>query len=434
MSITFSGLASGIDSSSMIDQLVSAERAAAKPLTQKQTDLTAHKSIINSLTSVLSSLGTSAKALATPADVALRTATSSDSNISVSASSSALATSHSVRVQQLARAQVATSRTFASAGAGVLGAGSVGLTVGSTTKSVSWTASDSLADIAQKINSADAGAKASVLYDGSAYRIVVTAEKSGTAAAVSFADGGDSLGLANPANITSSARDAILDIDGVTVTRGSNVIDDAIAGLTITAKAAHAATVDASSVAVALDRDGLRDKVKAFVAAYNSVNGALQVQLGYTGTVKGSSTLFGDSTLRQLQTALGGVMTRGYAGATLAGIGLARDKTGTMTLDESKLSAALAKDPDAVGKLFTTGGLASATTTLTDNYSRGSDGVLALKTKGIESRYKLLQTQIDHIDRRADNLQATLQKQFNALETAMSSMQSQSAYLSRVLG
>lgn len=434
MTISFSGLSSGLDTSSMIEQLVAAERASATPLTRRQSDLTAHKSIINSLSSVLSSLGSSAKALATSAGTSPRTATSSDAHVSVAASDSALATTHSIRVQQLARAQVVSSRTFASADAGVLGTGSVDLTVGGVTKSVSWTASDSLADVASKINAADAGAKASVLYDGSAYRIVVTAEKSGTAAAVAFADGGDGLDLANPANVTTAARDAILQIGGITVTRGSNVIDDAITGVTITAASAHAPDDDASSVTVALDRDGLRDKVKAFVAAYNAVNGALQVQLGYTGTTKSSSTLFGDSTLRQLQTALGGAMTQAYGDATLGTLGITRDKTGGMTLDESKLADALTKNPDAVGAMFVTGGFATAVTNLTDNYARSGDGVLAIKTKAIEDRHKLLQGQVDQINRRADNLQTTLAKQFNALETAMSQLQSQSAYLSRILG
>ena len=429
MAISFGGLSSGLDTQTMITQLVAAERSTASKLASRQSDLNTQKSIVGSLSSVLASLGTAARGMATTASVSPRTATSSDTNVSVAASSTALASPHTVRVQQLAAAQVSGSKTFATAGAGVAGTGSLGITVGGVTKTVSWTADDSLASIASKINDAGAGTSASVLFDGTSHRLVLTAQKSGVANAPTFTDGGDGLGLTT----SIAAKDAIVELDGVTITRPTNVIDDALTGVTITATKQHAAADAPSAVNVAVDKDGLRDKVKAFVTASNSVNASLQVQLGYTGTTKGTNTLFGDSTLRQLQSSINGVMTRSYGGMTLADLGITRDKQGNMTLDESKLATAVSKNGDVVSAMFAAGGLSTTLTTLTDEYTRGSDGILATKSKSLTDRHASLQKQVDNINRRADALQTQLERQFNALETALSNLQSQSAYLQRIL-
>lgn len=434
MSITFSGLASGLDTGSLIDGLVAAERSQTNSLSAKQSDLNTQQSIVNSLSTALASLGTLAKGMDLTSEVSPRKASSSDAHVSIAASSSAAATVHDVRVRQLARAAVTSSRTFASADAGVLGTGSVTMTKAGTPVTVGWSATDSLADIASRINDANAGVGASVLYDGTTYRLLVTANDTGTAAGVTFADAGDGLALSDPANVKVQPKDAIVSIDGIDVTRGKNLIDDAISGLTITAVSEHPVTDPDTHLTIALDRDALRDKVKALVAAYNSVNSALHVQLDYSGTPKGTGTLFGDSMLRQLQGALGSVMSNSYGGSSLSALGISRDKTGAMTLDETKLSDALAKDPSALAGVFVTGGFATTLGSLTDEYTRSSTGMFAAKTQSMTDRSKLLQTQIDHINANADDLKTRLEKQFNALEQAMSQLQSQSQYLTRVLG
>ncbi|TMQ11324.1 MAG: hypothetical protein E6J91_23425, partial [Deltaproteobacteria bacterium] len=334
-----------------------------------------------------------------------------------------------VRVEQLARSQITSSRTFDSAGPGVLGDGSVTITTGTKTASISYTGADSLADIAARINGAGVAASASVLFDGTSYRLVVASTGTGTAAAAQFADDGDGLALSDPDNIKVHARDAKAEIDGVEVTRASNVIADAVPGVTFTLVSPHAAADASSSVSVALDTDGLHGKLAAIVSAYNTVNAALHAQLDYTGTQKGTNTLFGDATLRQLQGALGSIMTSSYGPAASDA-----SEAGALTLDDTKLSAALAADPDALGALFVTGGFAAAMTAMTDAYTRGGDGILAGKTAGLTARSTALQGTIDQINTRADALKTQLETQFTALETAMSQLKSQSSYLSSILG
>lgn len=432
--VTFTGLSSGIDSASLVNQLVAAERSRATLIANQQSDLNTQRSIVGSLSSALAALGTVARGMDLASEVQPRTAASSDARVTVAASSGAAATVHDVRVRQLARGQITGSRTFESADAGQLSSGSLAITIGDTTTSIDYSSGDSLADIASRINSSGAAVSASVLFDGTSYRIMVASNATGTAAAPQFTDSGDGLDLSNPDNIKIEARDAIAEIDGVEVTRGSNVIDDAIAGLTLTLVSQHTDEEPAATVRVALDNNGLRDKLKAFVTAYNAVNSALHVQLDYTGTRKGGNTLFGDATLRQLQGALGAVMSEGYGSSTLGGVGLIRGRDGALTLDETRLAGALATNPDAVARLFVDGGFAAATTKLTDDYSRTGDGVFALKSKALTDRVGLLQSQADRINASADALRTRLEAQFTALETAMTKLKSQSAYLTSVFG
>ena len=434
MSVTFTGLSSGIDTASLVTQLVAAERAPADAIASKQSDLNTQKSIVSSLSSALAALGTAARGMDILSEVQPRTATSSDAHVTVAASSGATATVHDIRVKQLARGQINGSREFSSAAAGQLGNGTLQITTGTTTKSISYSATDSLADIAGKINDAGVAASASVLFDGTSYRLMVASTGTGTANAATFVDGGDSLGLSDPANVKVPGRDAIVAIDGVDVTRGTNIIGDAVAGLTFTLVTPHADAEASASVGVTLDTGGLRDKLKSLVSAYNSVNSALHVQLDYNGTRKGTNTLFGDSALRQLQGSLGTVMSNSYGASTLGAIGLTRSKDGSLTLDETKLNAALVSDPDAVGKVFVSGGFATAMTTMTDAYTRAGDGILASKTKSLIARFDVLQTQSDQINAHADQLKTRLETQFTALETAMTKLKSQSSFISSMFG
>jgi flagellar hook-associated protein 2 len=435
MSITFSGLVSGLDSSSLIEKLVSLERNSANTLGARQSDLNTQKSIVGSLSSAVAALGIAARGMDLDSEIRPRAATLSDTGkLSVAVAANASAGVHDLRVKQLAVAEVRSSRLFDTATAGTLGTGGVDITVSGATKSITWDSTDTLETIATKINGASAGVSASVLFDGTKHRLVVTSNATGTAAVPTFVDRGDGLDLSNAANIKAPAANAILSIDGIDVTRGSNVISDALSGVTFTLNAAHATTDPATKATVSLDKAGLTDKIKAIVSAYNSVNSALHVQLDYNGTTKGTNTLFGDSTLRQLQGALASTMSRAYGGSNLGILGLSRDRNGALTFDEAKLTAALASDPDAVAKVFVSGGFATSVGALADRYTQSSTGIFATKSQSFADRYKSLQTQIDRINKGADSMQARLEKQFSALEQAMSAFQNQSAYITRTLG
>lgn len=435
MSINFNGLVSGLDTASMIDQLVAAEKSSATVLRQRVTDVNRQGTIIDDLTTRLLSVRDKARALDQASELRTAKATSSDdSHASVAVSGSAAAATHSLRVDTLARAQVTTSRTFASSGAGVAGTGSVDITTSAGTKSVSWTTTDTLQDIADRINAADAASTASVVYDGTNYRLVATARQPGVANAPTYADGGAGLGWSAPANVTIAASDARFTLDGIAMTRSTNLVADAASGMTLTLKRAHAVGEADTVVDVSSDGDAVKTKVKDVVDAFNAAANLVTSQLSYSGVTKGAGTLFGDSTLRQLQLAMNKAATDSHGGKTLAGLGITFDRSGRLTIDDAKLSAALTADPRAAERLFVDGGLGTKLGDLADQYARSGDGILAAKGKALDSQAASYQKQIDRIEDAATTVGERLRDQFTKLEKALSTMQQQSARLTAILG
>ena len=428
--ITFSGLSSGIDSASLISKLVSAEKQPEVQLQSQQSDLASQKRIVDQLSTQVAALGSLVGGMTLATDVQYRTATATDNHVTVAASGDASATSHDVRVLQTANAQVSSSKTFASNSAGILGVGSLSITTGTgAPATVSWDGTDTLSTIASKINDANAGVSASVLFDGTNYRLMLTANQTGTANAATFSETGAALGMAE----SIGAKDAIVSIDNVPVTRSSNVISDALPGLTITAVSKQAATDPDTTVTVAVDHDAAAKQLDSFVSAYNAIIDTINQQLTYTGTTAGTDTLFGDSTLRQLKQTMDDLATQTFGSMTMADLGMTYDKTGVLSLDRTKLDTALDANGNAIANLFVTGGMSAAFKQLSTTYTEAGDGILATKSAGYTTQTQQIQSQIDEIDQNANELQTRLQNQFTALEQTMSTLNSQTTYISKIL-
>jgi len=153
-----------------------------------------------------------------------------------------------------------------------------------------------------------------------------------------------------------SAQDAVVKIDNTTVTKSSNTITDAIQGVTL--NLTQADTSNSVTLSVASDSAGLSEKIKNFVTAYNDVNKFLTDQFTFDPKVKKAGALLADSSVRAVQRLLKDVVSGSIPGLTsgksnLSQIGITSDsKTGTLTVDDSKLSAAITSDPDGVRRLF----------------------------------------------------------------------------------
>jgi flagellar hook-associated protein 2 len=153
-----------------------------------------------------------------------------------------------------------------------------------------------------------------------------------------------------------AARDAVVNIDNTTITKSSNTITDAIQGLTLTLLQAD--TASAVTLNVSTDAAGLTEKVKNFVSAYNDVNKFLTEQFTFDPKVKKVGVLLADSSVRAVQILLKNIVSGSIPGLTtgksnLSQVGITSDsKTGTLKVDDAKLSAAIAADPDGVKRLF----------------------------------------------------------------------------------
>jgi flagellar hook-associated protein 2 len=436
--VAFSGLVSGLNTSSIITALVGAASASESQYTAQQSTLSDQQTAVTAISASLSSLGTFAQSLELPSTTQLMTATASDSHLSVAVSGDAQAGTHSMRVDSIATAQTVASNTFTSDTAGVAGTGSFTIASGSgssaTSATINFDSTDTLDSIASKINGASAGVTASVLYDGSNYRLVVASTQPGTANAATFTDdSGSSLGLSNPANVTVPASDAKVNIDGIEITRPSNVIDDALPGTTLTLNSAQATGDPNTAVTVSTDTNGLTSLLNTFVSDYNSVATQLDMQMSYNQSSTTQSPLFGDPTMRQLQGSLETIASQDFGGTNLTDLGITIDQNGNMSLDSDKLTTALQKNPNAVSQLFSSNGLATAVYNMTNEYTDPENGVLTSKTKSITDQNTDLQNEIDQIQQNATALQTRLQDEFNQLETTMSGLQTESSYVTKML-
>lgn len=437
MAVTFGGLVSGLDTTSLIDGLVSAEKTPATALGTAQTQMTTRKTTIASLVTRLSALSTTVSGMDTSAELRAVKGSSSDaSRVELAVSNAAAAGQHQISVTQLASAQTSRSKGFTSDTAGIAGAGTISIKVGSDAPvDVTWTASSSLTDIAAGINSMTRSASASVLFDGTNYRLIVNGGSTGAANAVTFTDNSNLLSM----ETVVPAQDAIVTLDTMTISRPTNTLADVLPGVTMTLRSATPTGQSATTLSVTNDDDGLKTKLQSLIDNYNAVSSFVQGQLTYSGVKKGQDTLFGDSGVQALQRTLSQIVGASYSDgtttSTLKDLGISVDRTGQLSLDATKLKTATAADSKILERvLFGAGtdGFAGALKTMVKAQTNSVDGVFTLETNSLTSRIKAYGDKITRINDSADRLGARLRVQFTALEDSMAKFQSQSSFLTNM--
>lgn len=185
-SISFSGLASGIDTTSVITQLTATAQKPIALLQTKQSGFQAQLTDWQSFNSQLSALQTAANALNQPSTYSTTTASSSNSAAaSITTQLGATAGSHTLTVNQLAQAQKVVSAPVSSSSTALGQTGSFTL----NGKTIQVNSSDALADIAVKINATKAGVSATVVNVGTNdYRITLSSNQTGVANTIAAAD------------------------------------------------------------------------------------------------------------------------------------------------------------------------------------------------------------------------------------------------------
>ena len=171
--VSFSGLGSGLDTDSIISQLISIERRPINLIQRRQATLEQQKGVLNSINSSLMSLQSSAESLATDDAFSIVNASSdASSRVSVDASNEAAAGNFGVEVIELAKARRLSSRSFSSLSDSLNLSGEFVV----NGKGIELDTDDGLLDIRDKINSADAGITAQLLTVSSGdSRLILTA-------------------------------------------------------------------------------------------------------------------------------------------------------------------------------------------------------------------------------------------------------------------
>ncbi|MES1179200.1 MAG: flagellar filament capping protein FliD [Myxococcales bacterium] len=435
---SLSGVGSGIDTTSLISGLVNADSGRLNALKSKQTSTQSAVSTLSDISTTLGTLQSAVDALTTVSGVGSYAGTSSNSAIAISTSGAALPGSYTMNVTQLAKAQRTYSDTFGSPSTAVGQSGTLSIQSGSGSPvDINIGGTDTLDQIAGKINSAGGRFSASVFYDGTNYRLQLVGKDTGKDNALTITQSGLDLGLNKTANTVQKAQNSIVNIDGFDVQRSTNQVVGAIQGVTLALTATTTAPVD---VSVASDSTGLAAKIQSVVTAYNSVLSKINAAAGKGSTKAGNSELASDSTLRSITNKLSSTLQTVSGSSkynSLGSVGLSLQKDGTLALDQTKLKSALTNDPDAVTKLFagdgtSTTGIMGSLSKAIKSYNQTGTGLLVTHQADIQSRITSLTDNINREQDRLDRYQTLLQKQFSAMDTSVTVNNSNMSYLTKL--
>ncbi len=458
VSLSVDGLISGLDTTSLVSQLVAAEALPQKRLETQMKSAQDAADAYREINTKVDAVRTAAAALTADGLAAARTAKSSATSVSASAQSTAVPGSRlSFTVTSLASTASALSgATWASTGTDARSPGASGtspwpltLTRGGTSREIQPPAGATLAQTIAYINANDFGVRATAVSAGtSGYRLQLTSTTSGAAGdfTVQPATG------ATFAKAT-SGTDAVLDLGGdITIKSPTNVFADVMTGVSVTVTER---TTSAVVVEVAEDSKSVAAKVKTFVDAVNS---ALSTITEHGNSEKGSTAaLKGDFSLRTLTSQLLQSVSDVVSGAGSPGaIGIALTRDGAVTFNESTFLAKLSSDPATVQRMLAGGPVipaktATATTSavaeqpaadglgprlqeLVKRTTNSTTGTLTLLAQGRDALVKDLESRIADWDLRLAARREALTRQFSAMETALSSLKNQSTWLAGQLG
>ncbi|MBP6483169.1 MAG: flagellar filament capping protein FliD [Rhodoferax sp.] len=446
--ISSQGIGSGLDVKSIVSQLVALEK---QPLTKLQTTAAIINTKISAFGQVKSLVSTLSSAASTLNSLTTWNAVSASSSNTTGVTASAVGgTSSNVftfQVTALAKAQSYASQALPLPVGTPLGAGTLSITMtGATTPvNIAVLATDSVSEIASKINGSEAGVTAAVLNDASGERLLLRSKTTGLAngftVAVTDSDttNADNAGLSKLVfgASTVAAVDAAGTINGsINVTSSTNTFSNVVSGVTLTAKEVMTSAAD---ITVGQDRGAITGAVDAFVKGYNDLNAMLQELTKYDAGTKTAGLLQGDTTAIGLQNAIRGVLqsnTSGSAYARLADVGITAALGGNLSVDSTKLNTAL-DNGDEVKNLFTidnnnplTNGFARKFKTFADGLL-ATDGFFSTKDSSLKRSLEANSKDQTRLNEKVARVEAALNRRYSALDTQMASLTALNAYVAQ---
>jgi len=455
-----SGLFSGMNTDQIVTQLMTLEKRPLETLATQKASYQAKISSYASISSALSGLKSAANSLADAEFLSMSASVSDTTVFSASATSSASEGVYNIKVSRLASTQSIYSPAYTAESSEVADLSSfstqkLSIQVGSNAavEVTITSANNSLTGLRDAINDAGTGVTASVVNDGSNYRLILSSDSTGASGRIivkadengdgTYTEAGgdiDSAGLSKlafnatydadglvtggTANMTQSqaALDAALTVNGLSVTRSSNEIDDLITGVTLNLLKTE--TTSNVKLTVSKDYSSGSAKASAFVSAYNSV---MSLAKGLTSVTDGKKVLLtGDVTARSIMSGLRSAITARYDGLSAARMGISHDKNGMLTLDSSVFSAAMEDDIDAVAATLNSMG-AALETTVSDFITT----MIPARKTGIQNSISRLNDKIENINRNLTLKEKSYRDRFNAMEEILGKLQKNGDFLTQ---
>src|SRR4051812_2856045 len=460
MPINLTGMASGLDTDSIISQLMAIEQNKVTAVQMKQVKIQSHKDNLDGIRTALNKVKSAASDLATPSlwKPTQTTGSSDTTKLDVTVTGGAGIGGHSIQINRLAAsAQHGAAYTAPTTdGSLTFYYGTDPNATGASKVTIPVAANATVSDVATAINANDTSpVYAAVIKDNGVDKLVFSSRTTGAHSDFTV-DSSAAPGVlsTDPAyDRTGPNLNASINVDGgAEVNPESNIVDTAIPGVRVTLKGISASPVSVNTTQPAVDTTAIAAKVTAFVNAYNSAVTTVRADLTEKNDPKATTSsalkqgqLFGDSQLNGMLSQLKNQMTQTLSGLGLnsvADLGITIPKAsstvtddakdGKLVLDSAKLTTTLNADYTKVRDLFsgkgTTKGLSSLIGSFVDGQT-STTGILTGRMNSDDSTLKDFTDQITLLNSRMNDEQTRLKAQFAAMEAAMSQSQTQQAWL-----
>jgi flagellar hook-associated protein 2 len=309
---------------------------------------------------------------------------------------------------------------------------------GTTTYSIALSGTDTLTDLKNKINDIGSGVTAAIFSNGNnQYRLSLGSNQSGKAGELVM----DGFNAPFTLQEMVQGQDALLAIGGTAgnaaflISSSSNQFSDVLPGVGLEIKQPTGQpvkiTVDNSDTNVVAS-------VKTLVDNYNKFRSRLKELTAYDSNTDKSSTLTGDATALRLDTDLSYLLSGQYAGAgtiqSLVQLGIQLQDDGTLELDEDKLKAVYADEPDAVKQFFTQEGtgFSAKLDALIEQLGGEDHSLLSSRIDVLKDTIQRNNDRLEAMQKLLDAEQERLYNQFYQMDLAVGKMKSLSNILDQI--
>ncbi len=324
---------------------------------------------------------------------------------------------------------------------------------GSFTKVIEIEGDDTLDDLVTKINKAGVGVTASVLNDGSSfapYRMVLGSNTTGSAGRIAFSLTGSAVTL----NTLTKAQDAVVVVgdpdssSAIVVKSSSNTLTNVVDGVTLNLIGTSSSPV---TLTVGQDIDKVVTDINSFISSFNNAMSTISSLTSYNSATETKGVLLGDSTVSMISSQLYRLLMSNVDDETLAykrlsSVGITVESGAKLSLDEDKFREAFAKNPEAVTDLFTKTriekgtngkkdtlvnvGMAAKLNELLNTITTSLDGTIARKSSSLQDKIDMMNDRAEYMQEMLDRKEERLYAQYQAMETALANLQTQSSSLS----
>ena len=317
---------------------------------------------------------------------------------------------------------------------------------------------DTNEDIMDKIisainNESGLDVKASLVKDtDTTGRININAEETGTDYDLTIANGSTS--LASILGFTTSAQasgtsggylyeatelNAQFVMNGISIERSNNTLDDVIQGVTIKLLNAQAAEDNPVSIGITHDTDAVEENLNEFIKNYNAIIDYIAEKTKIDTSAYTRGPLTGDLITQKVRTELRSLVSNEITSTESGDIsflfqaGISFDSNGKLEISDSDLlTEKLENELSAVETLFNSSdGIATRIESWLDDFL-GSDGSIQAKKESLSSQIRYIDQRIDSLNKSIDQKIEYYADEFTQLQSLAFTAQNQLNYMTQL--